>query len=491
MARIAFVFVLAVAAAARLWYLDAGVPHAVGSDEPRVIGRAVTILRTGDWNPHIFDDPTLVVYFHAVVAIGRFLWGALQGEWGSLDAYTIDAVYRTGRVATAIVGVATVWLTYKLARELTARPAALLAGAQLAVWPLHVRESHFIVTTVPMTALTTLAVWLSLRAARLHDVRAYTWAGAACGLAAAAGYSGVVSLIAPLAAWGVFERRAPQRWRTLAAILGAAAVAFLAAAPFTVLDLPAFLDGFAAQFSRSPGRAPAAESSWIGYLQYLSPRSTLLAVPLALAGILILLARRATRQRALPVLTFTLAYFCVITSDSLLFERYVLPLLPMLCVLSSVAALALLAYVRGLRSFKRPAAYAAVAAAMLVLLLWPPAAAAVRWLDQFQRPDTRTIAAEWLQANAAKGARIAVENNGPTYLGGAGFTLVPVEALIDRPLEWYRARADYLVISAADLSRHGDYLAAGPAVFQVGPTAQRWGPPILVVRLTPDSKRSP
>jgi hypothetical protein len=42
---------------------------------------------------------------------------------------------------------------------------------------------------------------------------------------------------------------------------------------------------------------------------------------------------------------------------------------------------------------------------------------------------------------------------------------------------------DYLVISAADLTRYGDYLAAGPTVFQVSPTPQRWGPPILIVKL--------
>ena len=119
----------------------------------------------------------------------------------------------------------------------------------------------------------------------------------------------------------------------------------------------------------------------------------------------------------------------------------------------------------------------------LALLLWWPAVQAVDWLDRFKDADTRTIAAAWLKANASKGARIAVENSGPTYLEAAGFRPVPSELLIDRPLEWYRTRAEYLVISAADLSRYGDYVAAGPTVFQIAPTAQRWGPPILIVRV--------
>src|SRR5262245_9298274 len=112
------VVILAVAAAARLWYLTAGVPHAVGIDEPQVIDRAVRILRTGDWNPHVFDYPALVIYFHAAVSILRFLWGALNGEWASLDGYRITAIYTAGRFAAAAIGVATVWLTYRLGETL-------------------------------------------------------------------------------------------------------------------------------------------------------------------------------------------------------------------------------------------------------------------------------------------------------------------------------------------------------------------------------------
>ena len=65
------VVILAVALAARCWYLTAGVPYAVGIDEPQVVNRSLRILQTGDWNPHVFDYPTLVIYFHAAVAILR------------------------------------------------------------------------------------------------------------------------------------------------------------------------------------------------------------------------------------------------------------------------------------------------------------------------------------------------------------------------------------------------------------------------------------
>ena len=81
-------------------------PHAVGIDEPQIVDRALRILHTGDWNTHIFDYPTLVIYLQAIVSIVRFLWGALKGEWASLDAFSIIAVYTAGRFVAATLGVA-------------------------------------------------------------------------------------------------------------------------------------------------------------------------------------------------------------------------------------------------------------------------------------------------------------------------------------------------------------------------------------------------
>jgi 4-amino-4-deoxy-L-arabinose transferase-like glycosyltransferase len=476
--------VLATATAARLWYLDAGVPHSVGIDEPQIVDRALRILRTGDWNPHIFDYPTLVIYLQAMVAILRFLWGALGGQWASLDAFSIAAVYSSGRVVAAAIGVATVWLTYRLGLELSSRSIALLAAAQIAVRPLHVRESHFILTDVPMTALTTLAVWLSVRAARLGTMRAYGWAGAACGFAAAAKYNGGIVLVAALAAWLLHERSSPDRMRKLAAIAGGAALAFLLGAPYTLLDLPGFLDGFAAQFARFAAPARTVDPTWLIYLKHLSPPGGRWSVPLAVVGMLLLLRRPVVRVRWTPVVLFTLAYFYVLSTHSHVFGRYALPLLPMLCLFVAAAIFEIAGAGARFSPAAGPAVRRAILVAGAILVLYGPSADTVRWLDLQKRSDTRALAADWLKSNTPSGTRVAVENSGPTYLEAAGFKVVGTELLLDRPLDWLRARADYLVISTADPSRYGEYLNAGPTVFQIGPTPQRWGPPVVIVRLT-------
>ena len=484
MRRIVLVLILAAAAAARLWFLTAGVPHAVGIDEPQVVDRAIRILRTGDWNPHVFDYPTLVIYFNAVLAIVRFLWGALQGEWRSLDAFSVEAIYSAMRSAAALIGILTVWITYRLGTELVSRAVGLFAAVQLAVRPMHVRESHFVLTDVPMTALTTLAMWMTVRAMRLGSVRAYAWAGAACGFAAAAKYNGGLAILAVGAAWLLQERRAPDRGRKILAVFAAAAGAFLLCAPYTILDMPAFLDGFAAQFARfAIPPAPGADPAWLVYLKHLSLPWLRFWVPLGVLGIGLLIWRPRTRLPAIPVAVFTLVYFYVLSSHSHVFGRYALPLVPVLCVFTAAATLEIVDALTRISALRRPIWQPLLTAVAVVMLTAPAISSTVGWIDGLKRPDTRTIAAEWLKANTPRGTRVAVENSGPTYLEAAGFKVAGVELLLDRPIDFYRSRVDYLVISAGDTARYGDYLGAGQTVFQVSPTPQRWGPPIQIVRL--------
>jgi hypothetical protein len=417
------------------------------------------------------------------VLIVRFLWGAVNGEWASLDTFSIAAVYDAARLTTAMIGVATVWLTWRLARDLSgSRAVALLAAAQLAVRSLHVRESHYALTDVPAALLTTVALWLAYRASRPHTWRAYAWAGAFCGLAAAAKYTGGVVLVAPLVTWALYERSASDRGRTAAAMLGAAALAFAVAAPYTLLDMPAFLDGFAKQFARFAAPKADGTALWITYLKHLSPAGLRWWVPLAAAGVVDVLWRRR-RTAWLPLLAFAGAFFYVLSSHAPAFARYALPLVPLVCILSSVAIVELIRVLTALPFLARPAARNAVAAALVLLVIGAETADSVDWLNGLRRVDTRTMAAEWLKNNAAEGARVAVENSGPTYLGAAGFRVVGTQSLTERPPDWLAARADYLVMSSADLSAYGAYIAAGDIVFQVAPTPQRWGPPIQIVKL--------
>ena len=182
--RTALLVILAAAAALRFWRLGAGVPFGVGVDEPEIMLRVVLMMKTGDFNPHFFDYPTLYIYTQLMVAVVRFIVGAAAGQWASLADVTAGEFYMWGRAITAMAGTATVWLVYRAGRR-WGMATALLAAAAMAVMPMHVRESHYVLTDVPQTLLVTGALVLSLRAAERGAAATFAAAGALAGLAAA------------------------------------------------------------------------------------------------------------------------------------------------------------------------------------------------------------------------------------------------------------------------------------------------------------------
>lgn len=474
--------VLAAALALRVWFLTDGVPFAVGIDEPAIVDRALRILHTGDWNTHVFDYPPLVIYLHAIVSIVRFLIGAFRGEWASLDQFQIASVYAAGRLVAAAIGVATVWVTYRIGREVESFAVGLLAGAQLAVIPVHVRESHFILTDVPVTALTTVAVWLAVRASGQRNTRAYVLAGVVGGLAAAAKYNGIVALVPLVVVWLLRERTAVGGYRKLALALASAAAAFVLAAPYTILDLPAFLNGFAAQAARfAGGRVPGGDPVWLVYLKHLSLAGRWW-LPLAGIGAIAALGRRSARVPWAVVAAFGAAYFYVLATHAPVFARYALPLVPIVCLFAAKGVVEIVGPITrgGRRRFERPA-MALVALAIIVSF----AVQTIGWLDHLRRQDTRDLAADWLIHNIPGGSRLVVENSGPTYLASANFIVGAVEMIVDHPVDLYRKQGfQYFVISSADGRRDPSYADAGPVAYETAPNPRRWGPQIRIVRIS-------
>ena len=67
---------LTIAAVLRLSHIGIGIPHNVGVDEPQIMNRVVAMMRTGDFNPHFFDWPSLTFYLNLVVSCLVFMGGA-------------------------------------------------------------------------------------------------------------------------------------------------------------------------------------------------------------------------------------------------------------------------------------------------------------------------------------------------------------------------------------------------------------------------------
>lgn len=453
--RASLALVLGVAAVLRFWALGHGLPYSPSVDEPEIVERSLNMMRSGSLNPQgFYDYPTLYMYVQLALYIGVFIVGALRGSWDSLSAADPMAFYLVGRAFTALVGTATVLLVFQAGMRWGARHALLAAGL-LAVMPLHVQSSHYVLSDVPTVFFMTLALVLTLVAHERATVKSFAWAGAAAGLAAATKYNGAIALLMPLLACVMTPRARGSRVACALAAVSAAAVAFLAGAPYTLLDLPAFLNDFARLAVHYKIGAPPPEPPWIIYMKHLVIHFGYPALLLAAAGFILAVVRIVKgpgRLRWAVLLVVPVVQFDMIAGQQIVFGRYLLPIVPMLCLL---AATAVVSGVSLLRRYEIPRApRAALIGALTAAALAHPAYASIRFDRLIGRPDTTRIAYEWIRQNIPPGSFVVVESR--KLLLPPPFRSENIPQLRARTYEDYRKQGvNYLVASSQS---YGPYL---------------------------------
>lgn len=341
--------VLVTGAVVRAWGLRWGLPdeHHLFSYHPDEYHslRGALALACGDPNPHFFNYGSLYLYLVAVaclwhqVALGGpdLLSALLQAPEAHTEmaAWVLDA-----RLVVMVCAVATVWVAWLTGERLAGLPGAAVAGAAMALAPLHVLNSHYATVDVPLTLFVALTLLFSVRHV-LGGEGEPRWqnlvlSGLCAGLAASVKYNGAAVLVAPLLAEvvrGKGETAIPLR---LGALLGTgilAAGAFAVTSPYVLLAWPeAWRDiSFELQHMRV-GEAPALARYPNGWLFHLHPA-------LAMVALALILGPREVRRGALPALVFGVLWFGLIGAAGVRYARYELPLEPVGATALAVAAI--------------------------------------------------------------------------------------------------------------------------------------------------------
>lgn len=464
--RVGLALVLAAAAVLRFWELGHGIPHAIDTEEPEIVGRAFQMMRAGVFNPEFFDYGSLHITLQYAVSVFRFVAGSMSGEWYSLDTATSHGFYLWGRAVIAMLGVATVFLVFQIGMRWGARHA-LLAAAIVAVAPTHVHYSHLAVPIVLFTFCITLTTALTLRATEKGTLAAFIAAGIVVGLAAGTRYSGAVAIVMPLAACWMAPVVRPNRVTASIAVLVAAAVAFFFAAPYTFLDLPGFLDRFA-QLAAAHRETGSGGSRLLPLqavqMQFAWPtaRGPMLAVGwpamLLIAAGLVMAVLRAVRGpghvRWTIIVSFLAAYGAMLFWLPPKDERFILPVLPSVALLASAAVISGVSLLRRYQ-FPRAVRTALIAALTLAVLL-PGAVSAVRYAMDRSKQSTVDLAYSWIQQNLGPDTVVVVEASALSIprgvVEGRG-----VPELRLKPLEDYSSEGvQYLIASS---TAYGKYVA--------------------------------
>jgi 4-amino-4-deoxy-L-arabinose transferase-like glycosyltransferase len=497
--------VLITAAVLRFWSLGYGIPYALGVDEPEIMERVVTMMKSGDFNPHFFDYPGLYFYLQLPVAIVRFLLGAIGGNWHSLAQVGAADFYLWARAVTALLGTATVFLLFQCGLRWGARHALLGAGL-LAVLPMHVRESHYVLTDVPATFFATLTLLLSLIAHEKGTTKTFAWAGVAAGLTIATKYNAGVVLMMPLiAVWMTLDAQ-PSRLKCLLWMLGGCAAAFLVGAPYTVLDLPGFLDGFAHLTASYRPRAGNVDPGYQVYLKHLKMTLGWPAMILLVCGFVLGIVRAAKgpgRVRWTLLVTFPFVYFLAISGRSLIFGRYLLPLLPFTCLLASIAVVSGVSLLRRYDIPRTPRRLLITAFTIAALL--PPLVSAIAFDRDISGQTTQQAAFRWAIRNIPPGSKIAIEKY-DIRLPAPPFQTEHFVRLTDHERDDYVRNGFQYVLASSQVfgpvfdtpqqfpdvyARYRRLFDQSQEVFVIKPESGRRGPELRIYRLQPAAPSGP
>ena len=407
---------LAVAAILRLAAATAGLPLPLASDEEVMIGGALRMLEIRNPFPTLSPILAETLYYPPLVAwtyVAAFVpvvaaqWTAIgfgpTGELALALSFAPEHYWYAARAVSAVFGVATIYVVFRLARELGfGTAAALLAAALLAFDPTHLMMSatarHWSATVFLIWA----TIWMSLRVLRDGRTADYRAAALLGGLGFGASYIGALGLCV-LAGVHLVRAARTRRWSALfnRGAVETVLVAGGLVAVFALAHLPAIerLLGVNAILPMTQPKSPAGFVDRIGFFvqAYLWSNPVLTAVGLAglAAAVLAMPGRRALAASGIALAAVYLAFLYGFMPAE---ERYALPVLPIL-------ALAIAAW------FDRIGNGVSRTVTAALLLVWP-AVTSQQLAQLMMAPDTRLLARRWVEATPEARAGVGIHAPG-------------------------------------------------------------------------------
>lgn len=427
--------ILVVAAGLRIYGLAFGLPALYDPDEPIFVLTAIKLLRDQTLNPAWFGHPgTTTIYALAVVDLLVFGWSIATGqvadakEFSSAIYGNSTLIFLPNRVFIMLCGVLCVFLTYQLGRRLFDVRVGLVAAALLAIDPVHIKYSQVIRTDVHATVLMLLCLLTTVRIVERGERRDYLLAGCCLGLCCATKWPFGTAVIAIVGASVLRMLRHPEEQRRQLRRLMLAGVASLialfVASPYLLLDYRVVLEDLRLE-GRPYHLGATGHGFWRNVLWYLqnSLYAAVGGAGLAFAGAGVVPAARRSGTFRFTLVPLAATLLVLISSQALIWERWIVPLLPLVSIAAAVAMVELWSIVRQ-RSGSRATAW--LAGAIAGMAVAGPLLVDVRASAAERINDTRRLSTAWIRANVPPGKTILVEYLALDLLGHGWRFLYPV-----------------------------------------------------------------
>ena len=475
--HLVLVGILAVALGLRLWGISFGLPYRYHPDEPQHVVEAAQMLAERRLEPAIFNNPPFYKYVLAISQAGFFggalLFGGYDSSADLVNYLKADpsSLYLVSRIASALAGSATVWVTYLLGKFAYNRRVGLLAAAFLAVTFLHVRDSHYAVNDALLGLLTAVSLLGSLRVAQRGRAWDYGLAAVAAGLAFATKYTAIFTVIPLIIAHflspGVqFTNLAQFKLKRLVSAGILVALSAAIGSPYFLLkpgkvlsDISRSIYSFGQygfegwQMDPVGGYIFYIKSLWWG----LGPALFMLAI----LGLGLALIRHSKED--ILLVSYPLLLYLFMGRQQMYFARFIIPAIPPVLVLAASVAESFASYIAA--KINLPITINLKRSVVMGLIFFiaaaQPAFASIRHNYLLTYKDTRTLAKEWIEANISENSKVAVDwpHHGPplsTRIDPEPISNRTYEVIIaggnglaDNPIEFYRKEnVQYIIVSS-------------------------------------------
>lgn len=352
-----------------------------------------------DFNPHFFNYPTLSIYLTgAVLKMGEVLGyvsAVNSKEFYIENPDQIARVYTLGRLLVAIMsalGVVALYFTVKL---MYGRPTGFLSALILAVTPLWVRNSHFMLVNVPSTTWMIGCALFAVIAIKRDSHFSLVVSALLAGLAASTRYLAGAAFI--LTAYA-FVQQKQKSWRLAILLLGLVAFAFLLGTPYMLVSPDEFLRDM---FFEGGTKLGIIKPAHLLSLLAVSQSTVLLIIALIGLGVVALRIRSWQSQMLMLWLLAGMAQRLISDAD---LARYLIAALPPLAIAAGVA----INKVRELIAKSNLRQSEILGWAFSLLLLAPAIGYSLNIVWIMQGADVRNNVAAWLQENMPEGKQIGI-----------------------------------------------------------------------------------
>lgn len=433
-----------------------GLPYVSHPDEPTNFRVARNMVEHGSALPHFYRYPSLLFDLEAatrglLVAAGRIFgfWSAAENVGLNTDpgpgSNRVEGPisWVVARLLILLISTAGVALVASLAYRLSSsRAIGFVGGALAATSGISIATGSVITPDALAGTLATavVAAGVVLVARPPSTVAAAhrwaLWSGVLLGLATAAKYNNALLAVLLAVAIGLAGRASLVGRRQVAWLAAASVATFILTTPGLLLDTSRFIDDLGYELRHyATGHAGAEGSAFSANLGFLW-HSEVLAIPLALIGLVLY------RKRAVLVLAaWPTIYLLAIGMNQVRFARNLTPVLGCVAVLAACGACELWARIPRDRRL-------IAAAVALVPFAIVHVAHNVADLRR-ELTDYRGAARHWLQAHVEPGSEVLADYYTP-WLDRDRWEVTGVPFVVDDP---DRDQYDVVIITSGGSGR--------------------------------------